>query len=447
MRKILLLAMREYNAAVRTKAFIVMLVMMPILMGGGIVVIKLTENRVDTKDKRIAVVDRSEFVDRDGQTRTGVVAEALVEAARSRNQTGIRDDKGRQVRPAYLIEVVPSEADRDAQQLALSDRVREHELSAFVEIGRDVAAPEAEGESAVVSYHAPNAALDDARGWVSLVVNDRLRTLRLQNAGLPVEEVNRLTRPTPVEARGLSAVDAQTGAIKAGERSSEGTAILVPMGLMMLMFLMITIGATPLINAVLEEKMNRIAEVMLGSVRPFQLMLAKLLGTVGLSLTVMALYVGGALYALYHLDMLERVPLHILPWFLIYLVAAVLMFGSLFTAIGAACNDLKEAQSLMLPIWLVVMVPLFVWLNVVREPLSGFSTWISLVPTATPMLMLLRQAAPQGIPAWQPWVGLAGVLAFTAVCVWAAGRIFRIGILAQGKPPRLGELVRWVVRG
>ena len=162
---------------------------------------------------------------------------------------------------------------------------------------------------------------------------------------------------------------------------------------------------------------------------------------------MLAIYMGGGLVAAWYLGVLHYVPFHVLPWFLLYQIAAIFLYGALFIAIGAACNDFKEAQSLMLPVWLIVMIPLFVWLNVVKEPQSSFSTWMSLIPPCTPMLMLLRQTSPMGIPAWQPWAGLAGVAIFTTFCVWVAGRVFRVGILMQGKTPKLGDLIRWAVRG
>jgi ABC-2 type transport system permease protein len=136
-----------------------------------------------------------------------------------------------------------------------------------------------------------------------------------------------------------------------------------------------------------------------------------------------------------------------LPWFLVYQVAAIFLSGALFLAIGAACNDFKDAQSLMLPVWMTVLAPMFVWFVVVKDPRSSFATWVSLIPPCTPMLMLLRQATPMGVPAWQPWVGLIGVAAFTTGCVWVAGRVFRVGMLMQGKTPKMSDLVRWAVRG
>jgi ABC-2 type transport system permease protein len=438
MRKIIKLAVREYNAALRTKATVIMVVLMPILMGSGIIAMKLLEHQVDMADQRIAVVDRS-----------GVIAAFLAAAAEERNRTETHDPTtGKPLRPAYVIEsVVPRDESRDAQRLELSNRVRSRDLHAFVEIGPNVVHAESDAATARIEYHAENAIMDEARQWLDGAVNSRVRNLRIAEAGLDEAAINRLMRPVAVESLGLVSVDKATGGIKQAERSNEGLALALPMGTMMLMFLMITVAATPLINAVLEEKMQRIAEVLLGSVRPFHLMMGKLLGSVGVSLTVLAVYMSGGLVAAAYLGVWHYVPYQILPWFLVYLIAAVFLFGALFIAIGAACNDFKEAQSLMLPVWLIVMLPLFVWLNVVREPQSSFSTWVSLIPPCTPMLMLLRQTTPMGIPAWQPWVGLAGVAIFTTLCVWAAGRVFRVGILMQGKTPKLGDLVRWVIRG
>jgi ABC-2 type transport system permease protein len=93
------------------------------------------------------------------------------------------------------------------------------------------------------------------------------------------------------------------------------------------------------------------------------------------------------------------------------------------------------------------MIPLFVWLNVAREPTSTFSTVTSFMPTATPMLMLLRVAVPPGVPWWQPALGLVLMLATTLIFVYAAGRIFRVGILMQGKGASARDLARWVIRG
>lgn len=436
MRKVLLMALREYKSAVRSKSFLIMVALVPVLMSGGIIATKLLEDRVDTTDKRIAVVDR-----------TGVLADALVKAAEQRNANDLRDpESGRKVKPAYHLSVVPPEVDAAAQRLALSDQVRGRKLHAFLEIGADAIATDSNGDAAV-RYYGDNAAIDDVRSWFSQAVNVAIRSNRLAAAGLDEALVQRLTRYTSVEPMSLVSVDARTGVVHEAERSNEGRAIGVPMIMLMLMFMMIMTGATPLVNAVLEEKMQRIAEVLLGSLRPFELMLGKLVGNLGVSLTVLAIYVTAGTIVALQIGFIDDLPFHLLPWMIVYIMAAVMMFGALLMAVGAACNDLKEAQSVMMPAWILVMVPMFVWLPVVKAPLGAFATAMSLIPPFTPMLMLLRQATPAAIPAWQPWVGLAGVVIFTAFVVWTAGRVFRVGILMQGQPPRFSTMFRWALQG
>ena len=184
--------------------------------------------------------------------------------------------------------------------------------------------------------------------------------------------------------------------------------IFLPFGMMMLMFMVIFLAAQPMLESVLEEKSQRIAEVLLGSANAFQLMVGKLIGGVGGSLTVVATYaIGGGALAWYY-DYLHLVPLRIVPWFIIYQVLAVMLFGSIFMAVGAAVNQLKEAQSMLMPIWLLMMFPLFVWIQVVRDPMGSFATWLSFIPPATSLMMVLRMGSTAAVPLWQSAAGHSG---------------------------------------
>jgi len=437
LRKALKIAAREYKASVRTKGFIVALVLAPVLMSGSTLAFVLLKDRVDTTDKHIAVVDRS-----------GVVAEALVAAAQERNAAEVHDESGKKVKPAYLLEVVEPDADDPAaQRVELSDSVRRGELYAFVDIGPNVLHPGGALDTDNINYHAENAVLDDVRQWMGWPINNRLRRARLVEAGVDDGAIPDLFSWVSVEGLGLVTVDEATGTVRDAERSDEAKAIFIPMAFMMLMFMMVMMGAVPLLNSVTEEKTQRIAEVMLGSVKPAEFMAGKVIGGVGVSLTASSVYVAGAVVLLNYLDLTQYIPYDILPWFFVYMVATIVMMGSSMAAVGAAVSDPKDAQSLMFPAMLPIMVPMFVMFPVIKEPLSAFSTVMSLVPPFTPMLMLVRQASPMGIPAWQPWVGLAGLLATSVLAVWAGGRIFRVGILLQGKPPRPADLVRWALKG
>ncbi|MEJ2050716.1 MAG: ABC transporter permease [Calditrichota bacterium] len=129
------------------------------------------------------------------------------------------------------------------------------------------------------------------------------------------------------------------------------------------------------------------------------------------------------------------------------MIVAVLMVGSGAAALGSACNDAADAQNLNLPAILPALIPLFLLGPVLQQPNSAIATWLSLVPPFTPILMFMRQSMPGGVPEWQPIVGLAGVVLFTVFSIWIASRIFRVGLLMQGKPPSVTGILKWVIRG
>jgi ABC-2 type transport system permease protein len=142
----------------------------------------------------------------------------------------------------------------------------------------------------------------------------------------------------------------------------------------------------------------------------------------------------------------NALPWHVIPWFLAYMLLNVIMIGSIMASLGSACNDNKDAQSLQFPAMLPIIIPMFLLLPIIRDPLSGFSTGLSLFPLFTPTLMVLRLASPVTIPVWQPIAGLFGVLLFTILFAWIGGKIFRTFILMQGKRPSLPNLVRYAFR-
>lgn len=438
MRRILRLVKREYLAAVKTKGFIIMLVLMPVLMSGSGVAMYLLRNQVDTTDKRVVVLDRS-----------GIVANMLLKAAEERNNAAVYDkETGKKVQPAYILEAVePDEEDSLKQRLQLSDRIRDGNLHAFLEIGPNVRQPKGEQSAFRIKYYAKNAAMDNVRNWLNNTINPYLRKIRLSDAGVDESKADDIMVWLQVEALGLVSVDEETGEIKEARKTSEEEALFVPLIFFFLMFMMVMMGAMPLLQSTMEEKTQRIAEVLLGFLKPHEFMAGKVLGGLAVSLTGAAVYVAGGVFFLGEIGLNEYIPFHIIPWFFTFLVLEIIMVGSMLAALGSACNDPKDAQNLTFPAMFPMFFPMFVFMPILMEPTSAFATWLSLVPPFTPLLMLIRKAAPAGIPAWQPWAGLVGVLIFTAFAVWAGGRIFRVGILMQGGPPKLSKILRWSIRG
>jgi ABC-2 type transport system permease protein len=438
MKQTLCIARREYLATVRTKGFVIGLLLAPLLMFGAILVIPLFQGHRDTSDRRIAVVDR-----------TGRLAEAIREAAEKRNGEAVHDQKsGKKVAPAYLIEVVePDDSEPSAQRLALSDRVRRKELHAYLEIGAEVVHPGDDVDASRIGYHSPGAALDDIRSWLRGAINPRLRDLRLADAGLTEDQVPDLFRWDQVEPMSLVSADAETGKVKQAQRHNEAQAIVGPAVLAMIMYLMILMAALPMLNAVMEEKTQRIAEVLLGAAPPFALMAGKLLSALAVALTGAGVYVALGISSGAYLAALAFIPWHVLPWFVLYLVPGILMFAAMSAALGAACNDPKDAQNLTFPVILPAILPMFFLAPVIQDPRSPLATGLSLFPPFTPVIMVIRLGHPAGAPWWQGALGFVGLVLAALLAVWVAGRIFRVAILIQGGSPRFADLVRWALKG
>lgn len=435
MNKVLVVFKREYLAQVRSKSFIITLVMMPLLMTGSIVVHGLVGDGVDTRDRQIAVVDH-----------TGSVFESLKTQSEFRNANETTNDAGKTVRPKFTLSAVEPATDRQAQQLELSGRVKAKELDAFIEIGAGVIRSQAVENADFVRYYSDSPNDREFLRWVQGALNQYVLSQRFDEANLPADVVQNAIRPIDIGNLGLVSVDA-SGKIKDAEETDRLTTFLVPYGFCMLMFMAVMVSGPQMMQNIIEEKMQRIAEVLIGSIPPFQLMLGKLLGVMAVSLTLISLYLAGGYFVANYFDKSDLIPLSQIVWMLVYGAAAMLMFGAIFSAIGAACSEIKDAQTLLMPVMILVVLPLMLIVPIIQAPNSPLATGVSFFPPATPMMMITRMAVPPGIPMWQPIAGVPLVLAFSAICVFAAGRVFRIGILIQGKPPKISELLKWVVRG
>ncbi len=437
MYKVFRLALREYLAAVRTKGFIIGLVMLPIFMSGSMIAMAVLKDQVDIRERHIVVVDET------------VQFEAMLEeAAALRNSEHIFDEEdSSQVQPIYRLEFLEADTSNITAQLgALSDRVRSGEIHSFLHIGSSLIHPMEHPEKAFVNYHGESAALDDIRDWLRDPVNNHLRRIRLGDAGIDESQVPDLFHWSWIDAKGLLTVDEEGNIIDAGA-SNEIRAIVVPLVMLMLMFMMSMMGAMPQLSAVMEEKTQRIVEVILGSITPFQFMLGKILGGLAVALTSTLVYLGGGTAFMQWRGFESYIPYDILPWFVVNLVLLLFMLGAIMTSLGSVANDAKDAQSLSFPAMFPMMIPMFIMIPVLKEPLSNFATIISLIPPFTPMVMTLRLASPVTIPAWHPWLGLIGVIIFTLFVVWGGARIFRAAILMQGVPLKFSNIMRWMTKG
>lgn len=437
MNKALIIAKREYRTAVRTKGFLITLLLLPLFMGGGFIVFTLLKDKVDLADKKIAVIDNS-----------GYFGDYLIRSAELRNSNEIYNEEGEKIAPAYYIELVdPDTSNADRLKLGLSERVRKKEIHGIVQIGAEVVHPRPGDEQSRIFYYAENSAVDNTRGWINNIINNKIRELRIVELGIDQEKVNDLFYWVNAEGMGLLNIDTKTGAVIDARESNELQTILVPYIMLLLMFMMLMMSAVPLLTAVMEEKSERIAEVLLGSVTPWQFMIGKIIGSLGVSLTTSSIYIASAVFTMTRMNMSDIIPYDVLPWFFVYMFLNIIMLGSIMAALGATCNDSKDAQAIQFPAMLPIIIPLFVMMPIILNPLGKMAVGFSLFPLWTPMLMMLRQSTSVTIPLWQPITGLIGVILFTVLCVWAGARIFRSTIILQGKRPKIKTMFRYIING
>jgi ABC-2 type transport system permease protein len=418
MRKILLVAAFEFSCTVRRKSFLIGLLLVPLLAGLALVLQALAESRPSTGERRFAVLDR-----------TGSLYDALSRRAADRHN------------PAFVPSLItPGSRPLDDVRIDLSDRVERGDLFAFVEIPPDAIDPVAPVR---ILYYSNQPTYEPLPDFISDALGEEIRKRSLRAARVDEEFLRRIERPITIERFGLLKRD-PSGRSRA-EKVNVVATVVVPIALVMLLFFATATSAGRLLNGVLEEKASRVGEVLLGFVTPFELMMGKLAASAAVSEIIAAVYLlaGAALGArLGHAPLLS---ISAIAFFFGFLTLNVVFYGAIFLAIGAACADAKDTQSLSMPAMLLVMIPMFSWGPVLRDPASAFSVLLSLFPPATPSIMLMRVLLPPGAPAWQVAIGVAVTALSTFAAVWAAGKVFRTGMLLQGKSASVREIVRWIV--
>lgn len=432
MRKAWTVAKTEYLAAVRSKAFIVGLAVTPLIVVLAIGLQHFAEKKKDLTDQRFVVVDES-----------GVLAGPIHARLEEHNRKGVLDEQGVQVRPKLLA--VPFDVgklERQPLELELSEKVRSGGLFAFVIIEKHVMDPQA-ATGGAVSYYSQTPTARDLPDWLMYTLQAEVRRLRFAEAGLDEQLVEKLNVPAAFAERGLVQAEAG-GGVSGGEVKNRATSFAVPFGAMYLLFILLMMSSPALLNTVLEEKIQRISELLVASISPFELMLGKVLGTVLVSATLSAIYIGALVFVADRLDFLKHIPQVLFIAFPVFLMLALMMYGSIFAAIGAACNEIRDAQTMMTPAMMVLILPLICAMPIINAPNSSLAVGLSLFAPATPMLMMLRLATSPGPPMWQVALGLVLTLAFTIFCIWAGGKVFRVGILSHGQPPNYRKLLSWV---
>jgi ABC-2 type transport system permease protein len=256
---------------------------------------------------------------------------------------------------------------------------------------------------------------------------------------------------------------------ESGEASSSGIASIIAYVCGLLIYLILMIYGGQVMLGVMEEKTNRIAEVIVSSVKPFQLMMGKIMGIGLVALTQFLLWVtfifmvynigkstgnvdnsaiGGAIGQIQKVMTTVNIPL-VIFCFIFYFMGGFFFYASLYAAIASVVNeDVKEAQSLSMPVTMLVIFSIVLLSSVVSDPTGPIAVWGSMIPFSSPILMLARIpfGVPSTVPIWQLLLSMAFLIVGFIFTTWISAKIYRTGILMYGKKVSFKEMLKWIRR-
>jgi ABC-type Na+ efflux pump permease subunit len=443
MSKVWLIAAREFVATVFTKGFIIGLLVVPVV--GAIMALvgpQLFGNRNFLIEGQVAIIDPTGVVARRAgegmaERRSEIGLTAIVDRARAGGADNMIVDAIGSMTRLTLVERSPG-ADVEREKLWLNEEepgAAPH--VALIVVHSNAVSPSA-GQTTFGRYdlYVPPRQDDRIEIVVQSVMRDAIIGARVAARGLDRDELTSLTTLPRVTSVTIGAD---------GERDTVfGVGFIVPIVFMSLLIIGVMFAGQGMLTTTVEEKSNRVIEVLLSAVSPVELMGGKLLGHMGISLLAMSLYLGMGLTVLAAFSLFGELDLLLIVYLLIFFFIAFFTIGSLMMAIGAAVNDMREAQSLMMPLMFVMIVPWILWMPIVRDPSSTLAVIVSFVPPLNSFGMLLRVASSTPPPAWQVWLSIAIGAAGAYGSLWVAAKVFRVGLLMFGKPPDLKTLIRWV---
>lgn len=453
-RKMLRVALRDFLATAATKGFIIGAVVVPFLMLGVLLAIPFLINEdAPPVEGRLALLDRSDEV---AQTLVERLAPEALVARRSGERERVREEiaelgvpapgeavdealaQAEGVVPTIHVDVLPAAADLEAEKAVLreEDESPAARLALLVvdedAVSRAPGATDWGGFQLWVRHGLDDRVQDEIRAAVRTSIRDR----RVLAAGLDPPFVESLTE---VDSPPIREVTAE------GEREALGELrMFVSFGFMGILLIAVLVGGQSLLTTTIEEKSSRVVEVLLSALSPMELMAGKIFGQLAVALTLLVLYTGIGGGALASFGLADLLGPGTFAAMVVFFLIAYMTVGALMAAIGSAVNDLREAQSLQTPIMLALFVPYMLWFPISRDPSSLFATVCSLVPPVNSFVMMLRITSTEPPPAWQVVLSIVIGLVGVWLALWAAAKVFRVGLLMFGKPPNLRTLARWV---
>lgn len=429
-----MIARREFNERVRKKSFIITTIMMPLFFVGIMALVVWMMTRQSDTEREIWVVDYS-----------GIIAPRLADEGTIRYHT----------------------AEESVEQM--KENAPEGAFGILI-IGDDIMTNPRGAQ--LYTYESSTVMIEEAvSGQIRKIVEDeKLKAYDLENLSEILEEVK---TPIVLQTKEIT---------ESGETRDSSSALSLAAAYIFgfLIYMFVFLYGTMVMQGVIEEKSNKVLEVMVSSVKPFQLMMGKILGIASVAVTQLLIWVvfiaivGGAAMNYFAGDALEaaaamnaggvmpagmgemnmdevailsrltdiRYILTMTIGFLVYFIGGYLLYAAMFAAVGSAVDNEKDTQNLQLPITIPLILAIIVMISAMQDPNSPMAFWFSMIPFTSPIIMMAR--LPYGVPTWELLVSI-GLLYLTFIAiVWLAGKIYRVGIFMYGKKPSFRELFKWV---
>lgn len=432
MRNLKLILKREYLSKVKNKTFIVMTFLSPLIMVGMIALIAYLSMLNSEGQQTIAVYDQNQSFVKYFQTN---------EATKFINYS-------------------------DLSLAAAKDSVIANEYDGLLFLP-DLQENKAEDIENQIVFFAENAPDNSLLNQLETIISTEITNSRLVASGVNLQKLADAKTQVSIKIENFSGV--RTSKISLYIKMFFGGAA----GYLLMMF--IIIYGNMVMRSVIEEKTNRIVEIIISSVKPIQLMLGKIIGTSLAGITQFLIWVilGGILMLVFTavfgldmgqlqkaqqgtsqivsdgemqqllLDIIHLPLLQLVLYFLVYFIGGYFLYSSIYAAIGAAVDNETDTQQFMLPVILPLMLGIYVgFFAVIENPHGTIATIFSMIPLTSPVVMLMR--IPFGVPWWEIVISILILLLSIMGTVWLAAKIYRVGILMYGKKPTYKELYKWL---
>lgn len=421
MNKTFLIMTRECMETIKSRTFLASLLLTPILIGAMTFVSSRAEKsiRQTTRPTRtIVIADRSPGLG--SELKKALTQYNTANANRKLTFVDAEPESGLKPIPEGPSESVKSRIDSGA-------------IDGYLVIAGDVVG--GTGQATLFSK-SRNVGDFEFSATVSGVVDSAVQQARFARNNLSPALIDELRKSVPFRQM-------EAGGGGGAKRPGMGV-VMVPFIFMFLMFMGCFATGQLLLTSLIEEKSNRVMEVLLSSVSPMQLMAGKILGLAMAGLVLIAVWGCAGYAAAVSQGYTNIVSGMNVFYFLIYYVLGFFIFASMFAAAGSVCNSVKEAQNLIMPINIFAIAPMMVWMPITQDPNGTMATVMSFLPPCASTVMLLRIMSAHGVSTFQ----IVGSIVWLAICVvgfvWAAGKIFRTGVLMYGKAPTLPEVLKWL---